>query len=572
MILSRRQENATNATPTDLMSEQPSQPRIDPSDWAVRRKDAMIRAQELRAKKKEVDLNHTGDVSPSPVSQSELQRQRRSRQLEATQKLLDAAGQLGGGNKTFDVISGKSNLALNPDDERPIGGSGAARRDDAARAHSSVIASQKQLGQIPRQYETSIENLTSSLQNARLVGNESKKEILQPSVGEMPLEGRGRGRGRGRSSNVSSITDVFVGDVLIPRISSASSKGGGEVVVDIKSSRSSITTGTHSSNSSESIHSRSRRESVDDVVSSSLQSYLKGRLVPEFKEGDCTKLTNLRQRLVARRRKRGMLSNTLGGAAPIGRVIQSSQSRRSVGSSSSSTREGATERSGHTNPSRFGGNSRATNQDLRSLENQAGLNPNDYTARDFQQSRETNTRYQESDAMVTSSPPVSTPESNDDGSTDEKSNDDGSAVVANNDDDEASVVDIELIQCDNCKRKFAPKIYDKHYNNGQPRCIQMAVTRRPVYNAKAVRIGNNATLDQKDQMLANHAPYGDDAAKSSSKRKGGNKKNSKWREESEAFREALRANRLVSQEETMKKKKEKRSVGKKHGKSRKSKA
>ena len=529
----------------------------------------MNRAQELRAKKKEVDINHTGDTSPSsPVSQSELQRQRRSRQLEATQKLLDAVGQLGGGNKTFDVISGKSNLALNPDDERPIGGSGAARRDDTAHAHGSVIASQKQLGQIPRQYETSIENLTSSLQNASLVGNESKKEILQPSVREMPLEGRGRGRGRGRSNNVSSFTDVFVGDVFIPRISSASSKGGGEVVVDIKSSRSSITTGTHSSNSSQSIHSRSRRESVDDVVSNSLQSYLKGRLVPEFKEGDCTKLTNLRQRLVARRRKREMLSNTLGGAAPIGRVIQSSQSQRSVGSS---TREGATERSSHTNPSRFGGNSRATNQDLRSLDNQAGLNPNDYTAKDFQQSRETNTRYQESDAMVTSSPPVSTPESNDDGSTDEKSNDDRSAVVANNDDEDASVVDIELIQCDNCKRKFAPEIYDKHYNNGQPRCIQMAATRRPVYNAKAVRIGNNDTLDQKDQMLANHAPYGDDAAKSSSKKKGGNKKNSKWREESEAFREALRANRLVSQEET-KKKKEKSSSSKKHGKSRKSKA
>ena len=529
----------------------------------------MNRAQELRAKKKEVDLNHTGDISPSPVSQSELQRQRRSRQLEATQKLLDAAGPLGG-MKTTDVISGKSNLALNPEDERPIGGSGAdVRRDDTAHAHGSVIASQKQLGRIPRQYETSIENLTSSLQNASLVGNESKKEILQPSVREMPLEGRGRGRGRGRSNNVSSITDVFVGDVLIPRISSASSKGGGEVVVDIKSSRSSITTGTHSSNSSKSVHSRSRRESVDDVVSNSLQSYLKGRLVPEFKEGDCTKLTNLRQRLVARRRKREVLSNTLGGAAPIGRVIQSGQSWRSIGSGS--TREGATERSSHTNPSRIGGNSRATNnQDLRSLDNQAGLNPNDYTAKDFQQSRETtNTRHQESDTMVSSSPPVSTPESNDDGSTDEKSNDDRSDVVANNDDEDASVVDIELIQCDNCKRKFAPKIYDKHYNNGQPRCIQMAATRRPVYDAKAVRIGNNDTLDQKDQMLANHAPYGDAAAKSSSKKKGGNKKNSKWREESEAFREALRANRLVSQEET-KKKKEKSSSSKKHGKSRKS--
>ena len=522
----------------------------------------MNRAQELRAKKKEaVDLNHTGDTSPSPASQSELQRQRRSRQLEATQKLLDAAGQLGGGIKTSDVISGKSNLALNPDDERPIGGSGAARRDDAPAHSSSGIASQKQLGQIPRQYETSIENLTSSLQNASLVvGNESKKEILQPSVRDMPLEGRGRGRGRGRSNNVSSFTDGLVGEVLIPRVSSASSKGG-EIVVDIKSSRSSITTGTP--NSSQSMHTR--RESIDNVVSKSLQSYLNGRRVPEFKEGDCTKLTNLRQRLVARRRKREMSNNTLVVIAPIGRVIQSSQSQRSVGSS---TKEDATGRSSHTNPSRFGGNSQA-NQDVRSLDNQATLNPNNYTAKDFQQSsRETNSWYQESDTMVTS-PPISTPESNDDG-TDDKSNDDSGDVA--NDDEEASVVDIELIQCDNCKRKFAPKIYEKHYNNGQPKCIQMAVMKRPVYDAKAVRIGNNDTLDQKDQMLlANHAPYGD-GIKSSSKKKGGSKKNSKWREESEAFREALRANRLVSQEENKKKKEEKKSSSKKHGKSRKSKA
>jgi hypothetical protein len=307
-----------------------------------------------------------------------------------------------------------------------------------------------------------------------------------------------------------------------------------------------------------------RRESVDDVVSKSLQSYLKGRRVPEFKEGDCTKLTNLRQRLVARRRKREMSNTTLVVVGPIGRVIQSSQSQRSVGSSA---KEDATGRSSHTNPSRFGGNSRA-NQDVRSLDNQAGLNPNDYTAKDFQQSRETtNSRYhQESDTMV-SSPPVSTPESNDD-STDDTSNEDSGAVA--NDDEEASVVDIELIQCDNCKRKFAPKIYEKHYNNGQPKCIQMAVMKRPVYDAKAVRIGNNDTLDQKDQMLATHAPYGD-ATKLSSKKKGGSKKSSKWREESEAFREALRANRRVSQEEN-KKKEEKKSSSKKHGKSRKSKA
>ena len=39
-------------------------------------------------------------------------------------------------------------------------------------------------------------------------------------------------------------------------------------------------------------------------------------------------------------------------------------------------------------------------------------------------------------------------------------------------DDEDSVVDIELIQCDSCQRKFAPKVYAKHFDDdGQPKCV-----------------------------------------------------------------------------------------------------
>jgi len=150
------------------MSE-PSQPRINPSDWASRRKNAMNRAQELRAKKKEVDLNQDSSTDLSSLaSQSEIQRQRRSRQLEATQKLLD--GQVSGlksteslsgrsvGNKSFgDGVNGQQNENRGGREsalihaERPIGGSSNG-------THS--IIPQKQLGHIHRQYQDPAENIS----------------------------------------------------------------------------------------------------------------------------------------------------------------------------------------------------------------------------------------------------------------------------------------------------------------------------------------------------------------------------------------------------------------------------
>jgi hypothetical protein len=49
------------------------------------------------------------------------------------------------------------------------------------------------------------------------------------------------------------------------------------------------------------------------------------------------------------------------------------------------------------------------------------------------------------------------------------------------------VVQIELIQCDCCKRSFAPKIYEKHFNSdGQPKCAMDK--KRPVFNAAKVSL------------------------------------------------------------------------------------
>ena len=55
-------------------------------------------------------------------------------------------------------------------------------------------------------------------------------------------------------------------------------------------------------------------------------------------------------------------------------------------------------------------------------------------------------------------------------------------------DDEASVVDIPLIQCDCCKRSFAPKIYEKHFDrDGTPKCAIASEKKRGVFDAAKVQ-------------------------------------------------------------------------------------
>jgi hypothetical protein len=54
--------------------------------------------------------------------------------------------------------------------------------------------------------------------------------------------------------------------------------------------------------------------------------------------------------------------------------------------------------------------------------------------------------------------------------------------------DEASVVDITLIQCDCCKRSFAPKIYEKHFDSdGTPKCAVASEKKRAVFDSAKVR-------------------------------------------------------------------------------------
>ena len=54
--------------------------------------------------------------------------------------------------------------------------------------------------------------------------------------------------------------------------------------------------------------------------------------------------------------------------------------------------------------------------------------------------------------------------------------------------DEESVVEIELIKCECCKRSFAPKVYEKHFDDdGQPKCLAQMSKKRAVFNSAKVR-------------------------------------------------------------------------------------
>ena len=229
-------------------------------------------------------------------------------------------------------------------------------------------------------------------------------------------------------------------------------------------------------------------------TSHQLQAYLESRQVREYKEGECEKTAILRQRLVARRRKRQ-------GDLPA------AESKTRIPSKSSTS---------YNQPALVEETSRTM------LER---LDPNDFTAKDF---LGTQAKSPGKDRA-----PISY---------------NHNATASDENDDEASIVNIELIQCDCCKRSFAPKIYEKHFAaNGEPKCLSAMEKKRTVFNSAKARIQNNNNLNSGEQLAvlqANKNAIRDlRRRKSSKKRSSKPKRNSKWREESNQFREAMRANR-----------------------------
>lgn len=261
------------------MTEQ-SQPRVDPSDWASRRKDAMNRARELRSRIKEAE-GIQGTIDSSLVSKSETQRQQRIRQLEATQKLLNSQTNgingIGFGSEAQFVRSsfddGRQNLI-----EQPVRGSNRRIHDGSGTNPIEKLSQYEKPMSSKSSLQTNMNNFeeeffTTSLEKTRMDVNLSKsmqtlslaatEDGMQSTVREMPIEVKGRGRGRGRSRPSVSGGESYIEEAHGSRQSA--------VVIESVDSRTKSPYST-STFSSSSIRVNDKNEGYDDAA---IQSYLR---------------------------------------------------------------------------------------------------------------------------------------------------------------------------------------------------------------------------------------------------------------------------------------------------------
>jgi hypothetical protein len=259
-----------------------------------------------------------------------------------------------------------------------------------------------------------------------------------------------------------------------------------------------------------------RRSKKDDNTRQQQQQqcyYLRDHRVPEEKEGECDKLVVLRQRLAARRRVR---ERELDG---VGRDEQ--QPVTSI--------ELPMQGLGISTQHRFKKNDIVSppshhHRHEEDYSNQQGMfeHKDDESSRSYRSSFNKNAAARQMNVSNTES---------------------GSDSIVS----EKSVVDIELIQCDTCGRSFAPKIYEKHFDaDGNPKCNKQA-RRRPKFDSAKNRIANNSNLNSDEQLQA--LKMNKKVVKEMKKKKSGSgkgtsiRRSSKWREESRAFREAMKASR-----------------------------
>lgn len=116
--------------------------------------------------------------------------------------------------------------------------------------------------------------------------------------------------------------------------------------------------------------------------------------------------------------------------------------------------------------------------------------------------------------------------------------------------DDDSQGDISMQHCKSCDKAFAPPTFQKLCaaldHDGQPRCVKIYNQKRKVYNSAKTRIKNNTALNAEEQKVViagRKRVVSEMKAKKSGKKRSNKNKNSKWKEESKQFREAMKANR-----------------------------
>ena len=394
----------------------------------------MDRARELRSKIKDWHDQHgTGDFR-------EIQRQRRVRQLEETQRLLDQFA------------------------DPPVSSDDSVRSAKVTVGIDAHVAS-PMLGRGDR-CETK-QKSTDLGDSVLLIPAESRSVQEMSRLHHSERIGRGRGRG-GNIGGSGTSSHQEVGSLLQrsklfpPR----------DVAEYDRQQR----------------HEQDRKlfSTSNDGQQLNLQCYyLEDRRIPEQKDGECDKLVVLRQRLATRRRMRERILEGKNGEKTY--RVKSDNGPREVHSIQP-----------HPKQPRAGRDNDESNRSCRSSSN--------------------------NDATQTNA-----------------STESGSIIS------EKSVVDIELIKCHCCGRSFAPKIYKKHFDSdGQPKCERD--NQRPVFNSAKARIANNSNFNQDEQMQV--LQMNKKVTKDLEKKKSGKgrsmekRRSSKWREESRAFREAMKASRL----------------------------
>ena len=122
-------------------------------------------------------------------------------------------------------------------------------------------------------------------------------------------------------------------------------------------------------------------------------------------------------------------------------------------------------------------------------------------------------------------------------------------------DDDSQGSNVSMHYCKSCDKWFARPTFERLHaaldDDGQPRCVKIYNLKRKVYNSAKTRIKNNTALNADDQKMViagRKRVVTEMKAKKNGKKKVRNK-NSKWKEESKQFREAMKANREWARKE-----------------------
>ena len=450
------------------------------------------RARDLRSKIK--DIHDRDDSSVTRMSSREIQRQRRSRQLEETQRLLDQFSDTKLVEDPTTRVSSSNHSARF--EKVPSYGDARGSTDASSFSSSQELLCRSSHSQSREKYSagSSMEyykNSTSSQANARQIESSSLSRTVRESDRQPNQFGRGRGRGRSSTSGARSSSQHQV-------LGSSSS-----------SMRSAVSTSSVRSSKQQGHIQHSNFSTANESVALPKPQcfYLKEHRLPEYKDGECEKLAVLRQRLAARRRVRELAldeeTNEQRNTPPVP-VHHGTPNPVSHPVSREDRRE-------HFDKQRR----------IEYVDDEEHLNESNASYRSITD----NIDHSRINRLNVSA-----------GSENDRS-------IAS----EQSVVEIELIPCDSCGRKFAPKIYEKHFDsNGQPKCLN--TKKRTVFNSAKNRISNNANLNssEQEQVLRMNKKVAKELAR---KKKSGRsssstekiRRNSKWREESAQFREAMKA-------------------------------